>query len=594
VIVGQAPPSEARAAWVRALSRIAPIATGNAPALPMHVNLVARRFGSRRALLSREGSLTYADLTERAGRYGNWAREQGLAPGDKICLMMPNHPDYVAIWLGISGIGAVVALLNTNLSGDALAYAVDVAGARHIIVDARLEETLTSILHRLPPGLSIWTYGSGKRWPRIDREIEYMSATRASGSPSPSLADHALLIYTSGTTGLPKAAHVSHRRVMEWSAWFAGMLDVKPDDRVYNCLPMYHSIGGVVAIGAMLVDGASVLIRDRFSATQFWDDVADGGCTLFQYIGEICRYLTESPEHPRESAHRLRLCYGNGLRDDVWRAFQDRFRVPRILEFYASTEGNVSLYNCEGRRGAIGRIPPFLAHRFPVTLIRSDPETGEPMRGADGFCQRCAPDEPGEALGRINGPGGEHGRPFEGYTDPDASRRKILRDVFTKDDFWFRTGDLMRRDTAGFFYFIDRLGDTFRWKGENVSTEEVARTLRACTGVADAVVYGVEVVGNEGRVGMAAIVPDERLDLDALYCMAQMRLPDYAQPLFLRLCPAIATTGTHKPIKATLQQEGFDPRLSNDPLYVRDRGGSRYRRIDSALHGQIISGAFRI
>src|SRR6185437_2751777 len=142
------------------------------------------------------------------------------------------------------------------------------------------------------------------------------------------------------------AAHVSHRRVMEWSAWFAGMLDVKPDDRVYNCLPMYHSIGGVVAIGAMLVDGASVIIRDRFSATQFWDDVADGGCTLFQYIGEICRYLTESPEHPRESAHRLRLCYGNGLRDDVWRAFQDRFRVPRILEFYASTEGNVSLYNC--------------------------------------------------------------------------------------------------------------------------------------------------------------------------------------------------------------------------------------------------------
>lgn len=560
----------------------------------MQIDLAGARFGARLALLSREGNLTYADLAERARRYGNWAQEQGLAPGSKICLLMPNHPDYVAIWLGISGTGAMVALLNTNLHGDALVHAIGVVGATHIVVDASLEETLAPVIGQLPCRLSVWTYGAGKHWPRIDRAIEHVSANRKFGSPTPSLADPALLIYTSGTTGLPKAARVSHRRIMEWSAWFAGMLEVTPDDRVYNCLPMYHSIGGVVAIGAMLVDGASVLIRDRFSATQFWDDVADGDCTLFQYIGEICRYLTESPEHSRETAHRLRLCYGNGLRGDVWEAFQRRFRIPGILEFYASTEGNVSLYNCEGRPGAIGRIPPFLAHRFPVTLIRSDPNTGEPLRGTDGLCQRCAPDEPGEALGRISGPDEGHGKPFEGYTDPDASRRKILRDVLAKDDAWFRTGDLMRRDKTGFFYFIDRLGDTFRWKGENVSTEEVAGSLRACTGVADVAVYGAKVGHREGRAGMAAIVPDGQLDVDALYCMIRKRLPEYAQPLFLRFCPAIATTSTHKPIKTTLQQEGFDPGLTDDPLYVRDRREGRYRRIDSALHEQIVSGAFRL
>ena len=286
--------------------------------------------------------------------------------------------------------------------------------------------------------------------------------------------DRALYIYTSGTTGLPKAANVSHFRLMQWSHWFAGMMDTRPNDRMYNCLPMYHSIGGVVAIGAPLVNGGSVVIRERFSASHFWDDVVEWNCTLFQYIGELCRYLVNSPPHPREAEHRLRLCCGNGLRPDVWEEFKRRFRIPQILEFYAATEGNFSLYNCEGKPGAIGRIPSFLAHRFPMALVKFDIETGEPIRNEEGFCIRCSANEVGEAIGKILDGGSSPGSRFEGYTDKEASDRKILRNVFMNGDAWFRTGDLMRRDENGYFYFVDRVGDTFRWKGENVSTTEVA------------------------------------------------------------------------------------------------------------------------
>src|SRR6185312_7773345 len=266
---------------------------------------------------------------------------------------------------------------------------------------------------------------------------------------------------------------------------------------LYDCLPLYHSTGGVVAIGAMLVKGGSVLIRARFSASRFWDDVVEGGCTIFQYIGELCRYLVASPPHPLEREHRLRLACGNGLQREPWVAFAERFAVPQILEFYAATEGSVSLYNCEGKPGAIGRVPPFLARRFPVALIRCDTETGTPLRDAAGRCIPCGPDEIGEAIGRVLDAAATPARQFDGYTDNAASEKKLLGDVFAPGDRWFRTGDLMRKDASGYFTFVDRIGDTFRWKGENVATTEVAGVIRACKGVSDAVVYGVKVPNHE-------------------------------------------------------------------------------------------------
>jgi fatty-acyl-CoA synthase len=379
---------------------------------------------------------------------------------------------------------------------------------------------------------------------------------------------------------------------MTWSYWFAGLADVQADDRMYDCLPLYHSVGGVVAIGAALVGGGSVVVQERFSARQFWDDIARWDCTLFQYIGELCRYLNAAPPHPAERAHRLRLACGNGMNGDVWRVFQERFAIARILEFYAATEGNFSLYNVEGKVGAIGRIPGFLMARNPVALVKFDFDNDRPLRGPDGLCIRCARNEPGEAIGRIARGGSDLSARFEGYTSSADTEKKILRDVFAPGDAYMRSGDLMRVDEQGFYYFVDRIGDTFRWKGENVATLEVALALCACPGVAEAAVYGVAVPGAEGRAGMALIAADGALDL-ADIARRMRTLPDYARPIFLRLRQKLEITETFKHKKRDLANEGFDPALIADPLYVFERAEAAYVALDLKRFTQITSGAIR-
>jgi len=357
---------------------------------------------------------------------------------------------------------------------------------------------------------------------------------------------------------------------------------------------MYHSIGGVVATGAALVNGGSVLIRQRFSASRFWDDIVEGDCTLFQYIGELCRYLINSASHPREIEHRIRLCCGNGLRPDVWLKFKRRFRIPQILEFYGATEGNFSLYNCEGKPGAIGRVPSFLTHRFPVALIKCDIKTGEPVRNSEGFCISCSANETGEAIGKILDDSSGRGSQFEGYSDKDASDRKVLRNVFVNGDAWFRTGDLMRKDERGYFYFIDRVGDTFRWKGENVSSTEVAETISACSGVIDAVVYGVTIPGTEGRAGMAAVITSQDFDMTAFWQHLAVRLPEYARPLFLRIREEIEMTPTFKPKKQDLAREGYDPEATADAIYFNDRVSQSLVKVDAILYERLQTGDMRL
>jgi fatty-acyl-CoA synthase len=572
-------------AWVRALERTA-AATKRAATLAALVAEQAERQPDAPALLSAEGAMSYGDLAARANRYSRWALSEGLAAGEVVGLLMANGAEYVAIWLGITRVGGVVALLNTNLEGDALMHCATVARPVHVIAGAEFAAGLAGIGAACGPDVSCWLHGADDaRFRNLHARIAELDATPldAAEQRDPALRDTALLIYTSGTTGLPKAARVSHARIVDWSHWFAGMMGVTPQDRMYNCLPMYHSIGGVVAVGALLVSGGSVAISRRFSARRFWSEIVAWECTLFQYIGELCRYLVNSPPDGLERSHRLRLACGNGLRGDVWERFQERFSIPAILEFYAATEGNVSLYNCEGRPGAIGRVPGFLAHRFGVALVRCDRETWEPVRDADGRCIACAADEPGEALGRIRGGN------FEGYTDAAASERKILRDVFSPGDAWFRTGDLMRKDESGFFFFVDRLGDTFRWKGENVSTAEVADAVAACPGVVDAVVFGVRVPGAEGRAGMAAVTTEDGFSLPALHRHLRERLPDYARPLFLRLCRSIAATGTFKLSKAALAREGFFTD-GDEPCYFDDRAAGEFVPLDGAVMRRIESG----
>ena len=465
-----------------------------------------------------------------------------------------------------------------------------------MIVAAECAAQFESATAQLMSRPKVWLHGENTSgFERIDHAIAHYSPeplTLAERRPV-TIADRALLIYTSGTTGLPKAANVSHRRLLQWSFWFAGLMNTTPHDRMYDCLPLYHSVGGVVATGALLVRGGSVLIRDRFSVRHFWDDVFAGDCTIFQYIGELCRYLVNAPEHPNERAHRLRLCCGNGLQADIWKKFQDRFVIPRILEFYASTEGNVSLYNVEGKIGSIGRVPPFLASRFPLALVQFDPATGRPARDTHGFCIRRGVNETGEAVGRIPSDAAQGGESFEGYTDRKDTEQKILHNVFAHGDSWFRTGDLMRMDASGFYYFVDRIGDTFRWKGENVATSEVAAAIMAFSGITEANVYGVRVPGNEGAAGMAAIVPDGWLDVAALRAHLAQRLPAYARPKFLRVAKELATTSTFKHTKNDLQRDGFDPAATGDAIYFDDPASDAFVPLDQALYERIKAGVVR-
>ncbi|HEY3812817.1 MAG TPA: long-chain-acyl-CoA synthetase [Caulobacteraceae bacterium] len=575
-------PEPASKAWLRALERTANLDRTPERVLPSVIAEIAAATPDAPALLSERERFTYSELVERANRYARWALSH-LDKGDVVALMMPNRPEYMAIWLGVVSTGAVVALLNTSQSGASLQHSIAVAKARHLIADPVFADIVNDALVGAVSPPTVWT----------DVALDGFSGAPLSDAEcrGVTLSDPALLIYTSGTTGLPKAARVSHHRLMSWSGWFAGMMDAKPDDRLYNCLPMYHSTGGVVATGAALVAGASVVVRDGFSARAFWDEVVRWDCTLFQYIGELCRYLVAAPRSEAETRHRLRLCAGNGLRKDVWLAFEARFRVAKILEFYASTEGNFSLFNAEGVPGYVGRTPSFLAHRFGATLVRLDSATGEPVRDADGRCVKCGVDEPGEAIGRVGVSGASR---FEGYTDDAASERKLLHDVFEPGDVWMRTGDLMSKDARGFYAFVDRLGDTFRWKGENVSASEVADAVSACAGVESAAVYGVAVAGAEGRAGMTAVVAGAGFEVAGLHAALAKRLPEYARPLFVREVRALDHTGTFKQQKGALQAEGFDPSRVDDVLWFDDRRVGTYVRLDAALYAEIVSGAARV
>jgi fatty-acyl-CoA synthase len=581
--------------WLRALEMTAPITAHPQRTLPRIIEELAEKGPDSPALLSVRESMNYGQLVECANRYARWALESDLKKNEIVALMMPNRPEYLAIWLGLTSVGIVVALLNTQLRGQSLAHCVDLVAPRHVIVAEENVGQFRSILDRLESRPKVWSHGNGE-FAAIDLLLQRFSGEPLTSAerPQTTIADRALLIYTSGTTGLPKAAKVSHHRLLEWSYWFAGLMDTGPDDRMYDCLPMYHSVGGIVATGAVLVRGGSVVIRDKFSVQQFWHDIAKWDCTLMQYIGELCRYLINAPSDSREQAHRLRICCGNGMAPDVWQKFQNRFAIPRILEFYASTEGNVSLYNVEGKIGAIGRIPSFLAHRFPLALVQFDPAAGAPMRDEHGFCVRCAKNEIGEAIGRIRDSSSYSGGRFEGYTSDTESERKLLRDVFERGDAWYRTGDLMRMDESGYLYFVDRIGDTFRWKGENVATSEVALALTAFPGISEATVYGVDVPESDGAAGMATIVANEALDLAQLREHLAHRLPGYARPVFLRTTDNIESTATFKHTTIDLKREGYNPASTTDPIYFDHPGEQAFIRLDAALYSQIRAGKLQL
>ena len=530
-------------------------------------------------------------------QYARWALDAGIAKGEVVCLLMTNRPEYLAIWLGITSVGGVVSLLNTNLPGLSLAHCIHVVSPKHLIASAEYAGQVAAALPALVDAPTIWFHGEAhESYARIDSVIDEYSGEPLSTNERrpPTVEDRALYIYTSGTTGMPKAANVSHARIMQWSHWFAGMMNAQPNDRMYNCLPMYHSVGGVLAPGAILTAGGALVIREKFSASHFWSDVTRWDCTIFQYIGELCRYLLNAAPSANEAGHHIRMACGNGLAPEIWERFKERFSIPQILEFYAATEGGVSLFNVQGKPGAIGHIPAYLSHRFAPILVAFDVENGEPARNEQGFCIRCGPNQPGEAIGKVTDDPANLGSRFEGYTNPEASEKRILRNVFETGDVWVRTGDLMRKDEQGYFYFVDRIGDTFRWKGENVATSEVSGAISAFPGVKHANVYGVSIPKAEGRAGMAAIVPEGPLDLSEFRKHLVNYLPPYARPLFLRIRNDVEVTGTFKYSKADLVRQGYDPVVTEDELYFDNAESGSFTRLDQELYERIQGGGIRL
>ena len=402
--------------------------------------------------------------------------------------------------------------------------------------------------------------------------------------------DTALLIFTSGTTGLPKAARITHVRAQLYMRGFAGATGAKSTDRIYVALPLYHATGGLCALGAALLNGGSVFLRRKFSATHFWTEAIDEGCTMFVYIGELCRYLVNQAPSEEESRHKIRMAFGNGLRPDIWPVMKQRFRIPEILEFYGSTEGNVSMFNFDGREGAIGRAPKWLRKQFNIRLVQFDVEAEAPIRGINGLCIEAGAGQIGECIGQI---GHDARSEYSGYVDKAASEKKVLHDVFEKGDRWFATGDLMKTDSDGYFYFVDRIGDTYRWKGENVSTNEVAERLLGAPGVKEANVYGVAVEGAEGRAGMAGLVVGPEFDIKTFGEQVTRDLPPYAQPVFVRVLPAMETTGTFKTRKIDLIADGYDPGKIKGPLFFHDPKKG-YVRITKSVFEKISMGAVKL
>lgn len=580
----------------RLLKRIKPIHLDSDVLVCDDFEEAVDKFGDNIALEDETRSLTYRDLDGMANRYAHWARNRGLRRSDVIGLVMTNRPEFIAAWMGFSKVGIATALINTNLTGQALAHCLNIAGVSQVVAD---EETWRQCEEARPfvtRTMMLWVLGlkgeqetSERRG--LDNAVRGGSSVRPPRSVRDGLTnrDTALYIYTSGTTGLPKAARIHHARARTYMRAFAGVTATVPEDRVFNVLPLYHSTGGLVGLGPAFLNGGRLILRRKFSASSFWKDVNATGATVFVYIGELCRYLVNCPEQEGERGHKLRLAFGNGLRPDVWPEFQERFQVPNILEFYGSTEGNVSVFNLDGKAGSIGRVPKFLKKQINIRLVKFDIDTEMPERTMNGFCIETAPGEIGEAIGLI---GNDVRHDFSGYADKAASEKKVLTDVFQRGDRWFRTGDLMRQDSEGYFYFIDRIGDTFRWKGENVSTAEVEQRLVDAPGVKEVIAYGVPVPGADGKAGMVTLVVEGKFSAKAFAEYADAQLPTYARPVFVRLAKTLETTGTFKYRKVDLVTDGFDPAKAA-PVYVRG-GKSGYQKLTAEGFEAIQSGQNRL
>ncbi|KAF3687397.1 Long-chain fatty acid transport protein 1 [Channa argus] len=543
---------------------------------------------------------SFKELQEQCNAVAHWALAQGWAEGDVVALYMESHPLVVALWLGLAMVGVEAAFINHNLRHHSLLHCVRVSGARAMVFGTEMREAVSEVSSSLQHNMVLFSCGEKEDEVKVcnfhAQSLEALLDPSLKHPPNYTLRkgfnDRLFYIYTSGTTGMPKAAVVVHSRYYRIVACTFHSFGLCPDDIIYNCLPLYHSAGTIMGVGQCLLFGLTVVIKKKFSASRFWDDCVKHNCTVIQYIGEICRYLLAQPVRQAEAQHRVRVALGNGLRSSLWDEFVRRFRIRQIGEFYGATECNCSLINIDGKVGACGFSSRILSSFYPITLIRVQ-ENGELLRDSQGLCIPCLPGEPGMIVGHIN-----HSDPlrrFDGYADLDSTEQKIAHNVFRTGDSAYLSGDVMVMDEYGYIYFRDRSGDTFRWRGENVSTTEVEGVLSGLLGHTDVAVYGVSVAGVEGKAGMAAIVHEGgQFDLDAFLTAVQKALPSYAHPVFLRLMPTVDTTGTFKIQKMRLQREAYKPQDPSEKIYFLNSRARCYEAVTDELYHAIIQGKVRL
>ncbi|MDI3272235.1 long-chain-acyl-CoA synthetase [Pseudomonas sp. AL03] len=550
------------------------------------------------ALLQGERALTYVQVNQWANRIAHHLIAQGIRKGDGVAIFIENRPELLVTILAVAKVGAISALLNTSQTRDTLAHSLNLVAPAAVIVGEELVPAFSAVRERV-------SIEAARTWFVADQDtvtqpgiapdgfIDLMTASADASSDNPASSqqiffdDPCFYIYTSGTTGLPKAGVFKHGRWMRSCASFGLIaLDMRPEDVVYCTLPLYHATGLCVCWGSAISGASGFAIRRKFSASQFWNDVRQYRATTLGYVGELCRYLVDQPPSVDDSKHGVTKMIGNGLRPGAWGEFKTRFGVNHICELYAASDGNIGFTNILNFDNTVG------FSLMSWELAAYDHDSGAPIRDAKGFMRKVAKGEKGLLLAKI-----DDKAPLDGYTDPQKTEKVVLHDVFEKGDRYFNTGDLLRNIGFGHAQFVDRLGDTYRWKGENVSTTEVENILLQHPNISEAVAYGVEIQNTNGRAGMAAITPAESLatlDFSELLAFAREQLPAYAVPLFLRVKVKMETTGTFKYQKTRLKDEAFDPgKTGDDPIYAWLPGTLTYVQVTEQLLADIHGGAFR-
>lgn len=553
----------------------------------------ARQRPNQLAIRYQDSAYTYAEFNQAANRVAHYLEGRGVGGGDVVAVMMENRPEVLIAVAGIVKLGAIASMINTSQRDHVLIHSLTLVKPRFTIVGSELREAIDSVSEELGQA-----FADSRLFQRDDNEdecpagyVDLDAELRQQPTTNPPSTDDVLLgqpayyIFTSGTTGLPKASVMSHLR---WTRACYSMgqaaMATRDNDVFYCALPLYHNNALTLAWSAALGGGATMALARKFSASRFWDDIRRFDATMFCYIGELCRYLLAQPERDNDRQHHVRLCVGNGLRPEIWDEFKSRFGIERINEFYGASEGNLIFTNAFN----VDRTAGFCPMSFAV--VKYDIDADEPVRDNNGHMLRVNKGESGLLLTEVTERFG-----FEGYTDPKASEKKLFRDVFAPGDCWFNTGDLVRDQGFKHIQFVDRLGDTFRWKGENVATTEVEAAVNRWPQVDQAVVYGVEVPNTDGRAGMAAITPTcpvDEFDFAGFANHVAGSLPAYARPLFLRLREAQEVTGTFKHRKVELKQEGFDPNACGEPLYLLN--GAEYVTLSDKEFSAIHAGELRL